>query len=83
MIWTRKVTGAEETVLERVMLRSVLDLADVQVGEIMVHRSNLHTLNIELSDEDLGLRYETMCDPRLNGQQSLDLAFLVAEHLRS
>ena len=37
----------------------------------------------ELSDEDLGLRYETMCDPRLNGQQSLDLAFLVAEHLRS
>ena len=36
----------------------------------------------ELSDEDLGLRYETMCDPRLNGAQSLDLAFRVAEHLQ-
>jgi 3-deoxy-7-phosphoheptulonate synthase len=37
----------------------------------------------ELSDEDLGLRYETMCDPRLNAAQSLDLAFLMAEHLKA
>lgn len=37
----------------------------------------------ELSDADLGLRYETMCDPRLNGAQGLDLAFRVAEHLQS
>ena len=36
----------------------------------------------ELVDEDLGLRYETMCDPRLNAAQSLDLAFLVADRLR-
>jgi 3-deoxy-7-phosphoheptulonate synthase len=28
-------------------------------------------------------RYETMCDPRLNARQSLDLAFQVAELLRS
>ncbi len=28
-------------------------------------------------------RYETMCDPRLNGRQSLDLAFRVAELLRA
>ena len=35
-----------------------------------------------LADDDLGLRYETMCDPRLNGRQSLDLAFGVAEMLR-
>jgi 3-deoxy-7-phosphoheptulonate synthase len=32
---------------------------------------------------DLGRRYETMCDPRLNARQSLDLAFQVAELLRS
>jgi 3-deoxy-7-phosphoheptulonate synthase len=32
-------------------------------------------------DEDLGTRYETMCDPRLNAAQSLDLAFRVAELL--
>jgi 3-deoxy-7-phosphoheptulonate synthase len=35
-----------------------------------------------LLDDDLGLRYETMCDPRLNGRQSVDLAFRVAELLR-
>ena len=36
----------------------------------------------ELSDDQLGLRYETMCDPRLNARQSVDLAFRVAELLR-
>ncbi|MCY4103877.1 MAG: 3-deoxy-7-phosphoheptulonate synthase class II [bacterium] len=36
----------------------------------------------DLSHDDLPMRYETMCDPRLNGPQSLDLAFRVAEKLR-
>jgi len=36
----------------------------------------------EISDTDLAGRYETACDPRLNTQQSLELAFLVAEMLR-
>jgi len=36
-----------------------------------------------LSDDDLALRYETMCDPRLNASQSLELAFHVAEELRA
>ena len=36
----------------------------------------------EILDADLGNRYETMCDPRLNGRQSLDLAFRVAELLQ-
>ena len=31
-----------------------------------------------LQDEDLGSRYETFCDPRLNEKQALELAFLVA-----
>jgi 3-deoxy-7-phosphoheptulonate synthase len=35
-----------------------------------------------LSDADLDDRYETMCDPRLNARQSVDLAFRVAELLR-
>jgi 3-deoxy-7-phosphoheptulonate synthase len=35
-----------------------------------------------ISDTDLHGRYETACDPRLNTQQSLELAFLVAEMLR-
>ncbi|SIS20718.1 3-deoxy-D-arabinoheptulosonate-7-phosphate synthase [Williamsia sterculiae] len=36
----------------------------------------------DISDMDLSGRYETACDPRLNTQQSLELAFLVAEMLR-
>ncbi|HEV7864399.1 MAG TPA: 3-deoxy-7-phosphoheptulonate synthase class II [Acidimicrobiia bacterium] len=37
----------------------------------------------EVLSADLVDRYETMCDPRLNARQSLDLAFQVAELLRS
>jgi len=36
-----------------------------------------------VSNEDLDHRYETVCDPRLNARQSLDLAFRVAELIRS
>ena len=37
----------------------------------------------ELANEDLDTRYETVCDPRLNARQSLDLAFRIAELIRS
>ncbi len=37
----------------------------------------------ELAEIDLGSRYESVCDPRLNRVQSLELAFLVAEMLRT
>ncbi|MDZ4776587.1 MAG: 3-deoxy-7-phosphoheptulonate synthase class II [Alphaproteobacteria bacterium] len=37
----------------------------------------------EVTMEDLSDRYHTHCDPRLNGAQALDLAFLVAEGLRA
>ncbi|WP_425460988.1 class II 3-deoxy-7-phosphoheptulonate synthase [Leekyejoonella antrihumi] len=37
----------------------------------------------KILDADLEKHYETACDPRLNHQQSLELAFLVAEMLRS
>jgi len=36
----------------------------------------------DLSHSDLEARYETICDPRLNGRQSIDLAFRVAEFLQ-
>jgi 3-deoxy-7-phosphoheptulonate synthase len=35
----------------------------------------------QIIDTDLEKRYESVCDPRLNHQQSLELAFLVAEML--
>jgi 3-deoxy-7-phosphoheptulonate synthase len=36
-----------------------------------------------LSEADLGNRYETFCDPRLNAEQSLELAFLIAGELQA
>ena len=35
-----------------------------------------------LTDDDLNARYHTLCDPRLNGEQSIELAFLLAELVR-
>jgi 3-deoxy-7-phosphoheptulonate synthase len=37
----------------------------------------------DILEEQLPLRYTTTCDPRLNARQSIDLAFRVAELLRS
>ncbi len=37
----------------------------------------------EISASDLNSRYETACDPRLNNEQSLELAFLVTDLLRN
>jgi len=36
----------------------------------------------DLGEDQLDDRYETLCDPRLNGRQSLDLAFRLAELMR-
>ncbi|MBS1697216.1 MAG: 3-deoxy-7-phosphoheptulonate synthase class II [Actinobacteria bacterium] len=35
----------------------------------------------QIDEEGLATRYESLCDPRLNHMQSLELAFLVAEEL--
>ncbi len=36
----------------------------------------------KISDKDLSSRYHTHCDPRLNASQSIELAFLIASHLK-
>ena len=36
-----------------------------------------------LSESDLADRYDTHCDPRLNADQALELAFLVSEKLKA
>ena len=36
----------------------------------------------DIQEKDLGHRYHTHCDPRLNANQALELAFLVAELLK-
>ena len=35
-----------------------------------------------ITDEDLNDRYHTFCDPRLNAEQAIELAFLIAELLK-
>jgi 3-deoxy-7-phosphoheptulonate synthase len=37
----------------------------------------------DVTSDDLNERYQTICDPRLNGRQGLDLAFRVAELIRN
>ena len=37
----------------------------------------------EIRDEDLSSRYHTHCDPRLNANQALELAFLIADELKA
>lgn len=37
----------------------------------------------DISEDELGTRYHTHCDPRLNANQSLELAFLMAELLKA
>jgi len=37
----------------------------------------------KIGDEDLSSRYHTHCDPRLNANQALELAFLLADELKS
>jgi 3-deoxy-7-phosphoheptulonate synthase len=37
---------------------------------------------VDITEAELGDRYQTACDPRLNATQSLELAFLMAEYLK-
>jgi len=37
----------------------------------------------KIGDEDLSSRYHTHCDPRLNANQALELAFLVADEMKA
>jgi 3-deoxy-7-phosphoheptulonate synthase len=53
-----------------------VELTGDDVTECLGGAENI--LDAQLSD-----RYETMCDPRLNARQSLDLAFRVSELLRA
>ncbi|KAH8085811.1 putative family II 2-keto-3-deoxy-D-arabino-heptulosonate aldolase [Filobasidium floriforme] len=39
--------------------------------------------SMELEDKDLSFNYRSHCDPRLNYEQSLDVAFLVADNLKA
>ena len=52
-----------------------LELTGDNVTECLGGIKNIQT-------KDLDLRYETTCDPRLNNEQSLEVAFLIADLLK-
>ena len=35
-----------------------------------------------ISDKDLSSRYHTHCDPRLNANQALEMAFLISDEIK-
>ena len=37
---------------------------------------------LKISDQDLSSRYRTHCDPRLNANQALELAFLISDEIK-
>ena len=62
-----------------------LRLADLVARVIKIERPDIGDLcrNLYISDTDLETKYETACDPRLNNEQSLELAFLITDLLRN
>ena len=36
----------------------------------------------KISDADLSSRYHTHCDPRLNSDQALEMAFLISDEIK-
>ena len=36
----------------------------------------------KIADQDLWARYHTQCDPRLNANQALELAFLISDEIK-
>ena len=85
-------TGYKTRPFDRI-LREVEDFFDVHRAE-GTHPGGIHLemtgKNVTectggaraISDEDLSDRYHTYCDPRLNADQAIELAFLVAELLK-
>ncbi|TEB37752.1 DAHP synthetase [Coprinellus micaceus] len=38
--------------------------------------------SMQMGEEELGLRYQSFCDPRLNFEQSLDVAFMISDFFK-
>ena len=68
----------------------IQELGDGQQGElcsrghvVMIgYYKNEEATRQAIDDDGLSMRYHTHCDPRLNADQALELAFLIAESLK-
>ncbi|MBO9501565.1 3-deoxy-7-phosphoheptulonate synthase class II [Brevundimonas sp. A19_0] len=85
--------GYKTRPFERILseVRTFIDVAeaeDVHPGGVHLEMTGQNVTEClggaqMLTEDDLSSRYHTHCDPRLNADQALELAFLVAERLTS
>ena len=86
-------TGFKTRPFDRILgeVRSFIDVAEaegVHPGGVHLEMTGQNVTEClggaqAVTEDDLSSRYHTHCDPRLNGEQALELAFLVAERLKS
>ena len=86
-------TGFKTRPFDRILgeVRSFIDVAEaegVHPGGVHLEMTGQNVTECiggaqALTEDDLSSRYHTHCDPRLNADQALELAFLVAERLKS
>jgi 3-deoxy-7-phosphoheptulonate synthase len=86
-------TGYKTRPFERILaeVKSFVEIADaegVHPGGVHLEMTGQNVTECTggaraVTEGELADRYHTHCDPRLNGEQALELAFLVAEKLRS
>ena len=86
-------TGFKTRPFDRILgeVRSFIDVAEaegVHPGGVHLEMTGQNVTEClggaqAVTEDDLTSRYHTHCDPRLNADQALELAFLVAERLKS
>ncbi len=84
-------SGFKTRALDRILseVRDFLDIAraeNVQPGGVHFEMTGQNVTEClggarAVTEDDLGSRYHTHCDPRLNADQALELAFLLSENL--
>ena len=57
--------------------------AEVTISGTVITSYSIHYTKLYDTAEDLASRYHTQCDPRLNANQSLELAFMVSDFLKN
>ena len=57
------------------------DLVEMTIEPMTKALKDANLTSEQIDEATLATRYESLCDPRLNHMQSLELAFLVAEEL--
>ncbi|WP_312126033.1 class II 3-deoxy-7-phosphoheptulonate synthase [Brevundimonas sp.] len=88
----KAANGYKTRPFDRIMgeVRSFIDVAEaegVHPGGVHLEMTGQNVTEclggaLPVTEDDLSSRYHTHCDPRLNADQALELAFLVAERLK-